>query len=169
MFFKGAQVAETVKETKAQRAERLKAAINPWAAYAEIERFGREGWGSIPPEWLNTYFRWWGIYTQGDGVGAVGGKGGEGKAVPYFMLRIRIPNGQLFSHQLRMIARFAERSARGQADITVRENVQLHWVPIEDLPDLLESLWRSGLTTMGTRSEERRVGKECRSRWSPYH
>jgi hypothetical protein len=89
------------------------------------------------------------VYTQGDGIGAVGGKGGEGKAVPYFMVRIRIPNGQLFSHQLRTIAGFAER-ARGQADITVRENFQLHWVPIEDLPDLLESLWRSGLTSMGT-------------------
>src|SRR6185436_8163778 len=92
----------------------------------------------------------WGVYTQGDGIGAVGGKGGEGKAVPYFMVRIRIPNGQLFSHQLRMIAGFAERSARGIADVTVRENIQLHWMPIEVLPDLLESLWRAGLTTMGT-------------------
>src|SRR3989441_1009833 len=142
--------ADAPKETKAQRAERLKRAVNPWEQLEAIRRFAREGYQSIPAAWLNTYFRWWGVYTQGDGIGAVGGKGGEGKAVPSFMVRIRIPNGQLFSHQLRMIARFAERSARGQADITVRENVQLHWVPIEDLPDLLESLWRSGLTTMGT-------------------
>ena len=88
-------MSEAVKETKAQRVERLKRELNPWAAYAEIERFAREGFESIPAEWLNTYFRWWGIYTQGDGVGAVGGKGGEGSAVPYFMLRIRIPNGIL--------------------------------------------------------------------------
>src|SRR3989441_1871586 len=142
--------ADAPKETTAQRAERLKRAVNPWEQLEAIRRFAREGYKSIPAAWLNTYFRWWGVYTQGDGIGAVGGKGGEGKAVPSFMVRIRIPNGQLFSHQLRMIARFAERSARGQADITVRENVQLHWVPIEDLPDLLESLWRSGLTTMGT-------------------
>jgi len=138
------------KETKAQRAERLKGELNPWEQLEAIRRFAREGYQSIPAAWLNTYFRWWGCYTQGDGLGAVGGKGGEGKAVPYFMVRIRIPNGQLFSHQLRMIADFAERSARGVADITVRENIQLHWVPIEDLPDLLESLWRAGLTTMGT-------------------
>src|SRR5229473_7135569 len=105
-------------ETKAQRVERLKRELNPWAAYSEIVRFAREGFEAIPAEWLGTYFRWWGIYTQGDGVGAVGGKGGEGKAVPYFMLRIRIPNGQLFSHQLRLIAGFAERSARGIADVT---------------------------------------------------
>jgi sulfite reductase (ferredoxin) len=138
------------KETKAQRAERLKREINPWEHLEEIRRFAREGYQSIPAAWLNTYFRWWGVYTQGDGIGAVGGKGGEGKAVPYFMVRIRIPNGQLFSHQLRVIAGFAERSARGVADITVRENIQLHWVPVEVMPDLLENLWRVGLTTMGT-------------------
>src|SRR6267378_1596630 len=149
MFFKGAQVAETVKETKAQRAERLKAAINPWAAYTEIERFGREGWDSIPPEWLNTYFRWWGIYTQGDGVGAVGGKGGEGKAVPYLMLRIRIPNGLLTSRQLTTIADVAERYARGVADITVRQNIQLHWIRIEDLPAVIRALSDVGITTLG--------------------
>jgi len=148
-IFRGAQVAEMVKETKAQRAERLKAAINPWAAHAEIERFGREGWDSIPPEWLNTYFRWWGIYTQGDGVGAVGGKGGEGKAVPYLMLRIRIPNGLLTSRQLATIADVAERYARGVADITVRQNIQLHWIRIEDLPAVIRALSDVGITTLG--------------------
>jgi sulfite reductase (ferredoxin) len=137
-------------ETKAQRVERLKREVNPWLAYPEIVRFAREGLDSIPPEWRNTYFRWWGIYTQGDGVGAVGGKGGEGNAVPYFMVRIRIPNGFLFSHQLRTIADLAERHARGIADLTVRQNVQLHWVPIEALPDLFERLWLCGLGTMGT-------------------
>src|SRR5260370_36234625 len=74
-------MSEPMQETKAQRAERLKGALNPWAAYAEIERFARDGFDSIPPEWLNTYFRWWGIYTQGDGVGAVGGTGREGQAL----------------------------------------------------------------------------------------
>ena len=142
-------MAETAKETKAQRAERLKAAINPWAAQAEIERFGREGWDSIPPEWLNTYLRWWGIYTQGDGVGAVGGKGGEGKAVPYLMLRIRIPNGLLTSRQLTTIADVAERYARGVADITVRQNIQLHWIRIEDLPAVIRALSDVGITTLG--------------------
>jgi sulfite reductase (ferredoxin) len=152
-WVRGAEVAPAPaapKETKAQRAERLKRETNPWEQLELIRRFAREGYQSIPAAWLNTYFRWWGVYTQGDGIGAVGGKGGEGKAVPSFMVRIRIPNGQFFSHQLRTIARFVDRSARGQADISVRENIQLHWVPIEDLPDLLENLLRTGLTTMGT-------------------
>src|SRR5881396_2216081 len=136
-------------ETKAQRVERLKRELNPWEAYAEIQRFAREGWDAIPPEWLGTYFRWWGIYTQGDGVGAVGGKGGEGKATRHFMVRIRIPNGQLEAHQLRTIAGLAERYARGIADITVRQNIQLHWVTLESLPDVFQTLWRTGITTMG--------------------
>jgi len=146
----GGTMSEAVRETKAQRAERLKRELNPWEAYSEIVRFAREGYSAIPAEWLNTYLRWWGVYTQGDGAGVVGGKGGEGRAVPYFMVRIRLPNGILFSHQLRTIADVAERYARGIGDITVRENIQLHWVRIEDLPTILESLTRCGLTSMGT-------------------
>ena len=138
-----------VKETKAQRVERLKREKNPWECLAEIRRFAQEGYESIPPEWLGTYFRWWGVYTQGDGAGAVGGKGGEGKAVPYFMVRIRIPNGILRARQLRTIAGLAARYARGVVDITVRQNIQLHWVTIEALPELLAGLWQAGLTTMG--------------------
>ena len=139
---------EEVRETKAQRAERLKRELNPWEAYDAIVRFSRDGHASIPAEWA-TYFRWWGIYAQGDGVGAVGGVGGEGKATPYFMIRIRIPNGILASQQLRTIADLAERHARGIADVTVRQNIQLHWVTIEDLPSLMQALWRSGLTSLG--------------------
>jgi sulfite reductase (ferredoxin) len=139
----------TNTETKVQRVERLKREKNPWEALEEIRRFAREGFDSIPPEWVGTYLRWWGVYTQGDGAGVLGGKGGEGKALPYFMVRIRIPNGQLHSHQLRTIADVTERHARGRADITVRQNIQLHWVTIESLPNLLESLGRAGLNTMG--------------------
>jgi len=69
-------MSDAVKETKAQRVERLKRELNPWDAYADIQRFAREGWDSVPPEWFSAYFRWWGIYSQGDGVGAIGGKGG---------------------------------------------------------------------------------------------
>ena len=86
----------------------------------------------------------WGVYTQGDGNGVTGGKGGEGLSVPYFMVRIRIPNGILLSHQVRAIADVAAKYARGLIDITVRQNIQLHWVRIEDLPDLLEQSMAGG-------------------------
>ena len=140
-------MAEAKKETKAQRVERLKREKNPWDGLEEIRRFAREGRDSIPPEWIGTYFRWWGIYTQGDGAGAVGGTGGEGKSTPYFMVRLRVPGGNLTSQQVRTIADVTERFGGGTADITVRQNIQLHWVTIEALPELLETLWRAGLTT----------------------
>jgi sulfite reductase (ferredoxin) len=136
------------KETKAQKVERLKKEKNPWECFDEIRQFAQKGYASIPEEWLKTYFRWWGVYTQGDGVGAIGGKGGEGKAVPYFMVRIRISDGFLMSHQLRTIVNLAEKYARGIGDLTVRQNIQLHWVTIEALPDLLEELFHCGLMTM---------------------
>ncbi|HET6933632.1 MAG TPA: nitrite reductase, partial [Candidatus Angelobacter sp.] len=149
------------KETKAQRIERLKRETNPWERLDEIRQFARKGFDAITPEWLGTYFRFWGVYTQGDGAGATGGTGGEGKAVPYFMVRIRVPNGLLLSHQVRAIALAAERYAKGVADITVRQNVQLHWVRIEDIPDLLELLWRAGLTTMGACGDDTRNITGC--------
>jgi sulfite reductase (ferredoxin) len=138
-----------VKETKAQRVERLKRSKNAWERFDEIREFARLGIDSVPPEWKGTYFRSWGIYTQGDGVGVVGGANGEGKSVPYFMVRIRIPNGLLTSEQARVIADLSEQHGRGVADLTVRQNVQLHWVAIESLPAVLERLWSVGLTTTG--------------------
>jgi len=150
-----------VKESKAQRVERLKREQNPWEGLEEIRRFAREGFASIPPEWIGTYFRWWGVYTQGDGAGVIGGKGGEGKAIPYFMVRIRIPNGLLESDQLRAIASVSEKYGRGTADLTVRQNIQLHWVTIEALPEVLDELWRAGLTTMGSCGDDTRNITGC--------
>jgi sulfite reductase (ferredoxin) len=137
------------KETKAQRIERLKREKLAWDHLDEIREFARKGRASIPPEWLGTYFRSWGIYTQGDGAGVVGGVNGEGKATEFFMVRIRIPNGILTSEQVRVLADLSESYGRGVADITVRQNVQLHWVSIEAIPDLIEKLQAAGLTTTG--------------------
>ena len=144
----GTEPNSSLKETAAQRTERLKREKNPWEALEEIREFARKGRESVPAHW-SLYFRWWGIYTQGDGVGAVGGQGGEGKSTPYFMLRIALPNGLLRSHQLRVIADLAERNARGVTDITVRQNIQLHWLTIESLPEVVEALNAAGLTTKG--------------------
>jgi sulfite reductase (ferredoxin) len=138
-----------VKETKAQKVERLKREKFAWERLDEIREFARQGHGSIPPEWLGTYFRTWGIYTQGDGLGVVGGKSGEGNATQYFMVRIRIPNGLLTSAQARELAAISEDYGRGVADVTVRQNIQLHWVTIENIPDLIERLEKIGLTTTG--------------------
>ena len=137
------------KETRAQKVERLKRSKNPWEAFAEIKAFARTGRSSVLPEWANLYLKWWGIYTQGDGAGAIGGQGGEGKAGEYFMMRIGLPNGLLRSTQLRKIAEIAERYGRSLADITVRQNIQLHWLTIEDIPEIMEALAAEGLGPKG--------------------
>ena len=137
------------KETKAQKVERLKRSKNPWEAFEEIKAFAHSGRASVLPEWANLYFKWWGIYTQGDGAGAIGGQGGEGKATEYFMMRIGLPNGLLRSSQLRKIADLSTRYARSLADITVRQNIQLHWLSIGAIPDVMEALAAEGLGPKG--------------------
>ena len=138
-----------INETKAQRAERLKREKNPWEAFDEVRAFARAGRSSVVPEWASLYFKWWGIYTQGDGVGATGGKGGEGLASDYFMMRIAIPNGILSASQLRVIAQITKKYARNLADITVRQAIQLHWLTIESLPEVVDALTAVGLSPLG--------------------
>jgi sulfite reductase (ferredoxin) len=137
-----------VKETKAQKTERLKLAKNPWEAWEEVRQFAREGWDSIPSDWA-LYFRWWGVYSQGDGKGVTGGSGGEGKATEYFMMRIALPNGILTSAQLRVIAEVTKKHANNLADITTRQNIQLHWLTIKDLVEVVDALNTVGLSTKG--------------------
>src|SRR5258708_38163689 len=96
-----------IKETKAQRVERLKREKNPWAALDELRAFAVKGVDHIPPEWLGTYLRWWGDYTPGDGGGVLSGKRGEGKSAPQFMERIREPNGLSLAHPVRPNAEVA--------------------------------------------------------------
>jgi sulfite reductase (ferredoxin) len=137
------------KETKAQKVERLKREKNPWNAWDEVRQFAREGRDSVLPEWTGTYFKWWGVYTQGDGVGVTGGVGGEGKASEYFMMRIGLPNGMLTAKQLHVIADITAKYARGIADITTRQNIQLHWLTIESLPEVVDALTAIGLSPKG--------------------
>lgn len=142
-------VAKVAKETKAQKVERLKLEKNPWDAWEEVRQFAREGRESVLPEWAGVYFKWWGIYTQGDGLGVTGGSAGEGKASEYFMMRIGIPNGLLTSHQMQVIADLTAKYARGVGDITTRQNIQLHWLTIQDLPEVVDRLTEIGLSPKG--------------------
>ena len=137
------------KETKAQKAERLKIAKNPWESWDEVRQYAREGRSAVPQEWGEFYFKWWGVYSQGDGLGVTGGKDGVGKATEYFMMRIGLPNGLLSSHQLRVIGDLTKKYARNLADITTRQNIQLHWLTIESLPEVVDALTEIGLSPKG--------------------
>src|SRR5580692_539745 len=162
-----ASAAPVIKETKAQKSERLKLAKNPWNAWDEVRKFAEQGRDSVLAEWAGTYFKWWGIYTQGDGVGATGGVGGEGKATEFFMMRIGLPNGILTSPQLRVIGELTKKYARNLADITTRQNIQLHWLTIEALPEVVDALTAVGLSPKGACGDVVRNVTGC-STWCSY-
>jgi sulfite reductase (ferredoxin) len=144
-----AAVTTPAKETKAQKSERLKLQKNPWEAWEEVRRYAREGRTSLPPEWAEFYMKWWGVYTQGDGAGVTGGVGGVGKATEYFMMRIGMPNGLLTSRQLRVIGELTVKHARNLADITTRQNIQLHWLTIDSLVETIDALTEVGMSPKG--------------------
>ncbi|GAC1323773.1 MAG: sulfite reductase SirA [Mycobacteriales bacterium] len=112
--------------------------------------YSRRGFNSIDGADLRGRFRWWGLYTQrkpGIGGGQTGVLEPEEIEDSYFMLRVRIPGGQLSSEQLQAIAAIAQTYGRDVADITDRQNVQLHWIRIEDVPAIWTALEAVGLST----------------------
>jgi sulfite reductase (ferredoxin) len=141
--------APPAKETKAQKSERLKTQKNPWEAWDEVRQYAREGRSTLPAEWAEFYMKWWGVYTQGDGAGVTGGSGGVGKATEYFMMRIGMPNGLLTSRQLRVIGELTKKHARNLADITTRQNIQLHWLTIDSLVETIDALTEIGMSPKG--------------------
>jgi sulfite reductase (ferredoxin) len=143
------------KETATQRVERIKRERPSWSILEDIRRYAREGFDSIPEDDLNVRFRAWGLYTQGDGAGV------RGDAVRYFMLRVRTPNGALTAAMVRAVADISERYARGTLDITNRQNFQLHWLRIEDIPTIWETLDAVGWTSMGSCGDNTRTVTGC--------
>jgi sulfite reductase (ferredoxin) len=129
-----------------------------------IDIYSRYGFDSIDPADLRGRFRWYGLYTQRK-PGIDGGKTAllepEELDDRYFMLRIRIDGGQLSQSQLRVIGDISTRYARGTADLTDRQNIQLHWVQIEDVPAIWEALESVGLSTMEACGDTPRVMLGC--------
>ncbi|MEU7433994.1 nitrite/sulfite reductase [Streptomyces sioyaensis] len=112
--------------------------------------YSKAGFDSIDPNDLRGRMRWWGLYTQRK-PGIDGGKTAilepEELEDKYFMLRVRVDGGRLSVAQLRVIGEISEQYARGTADITDRQNIQLHWIRIEDVPAIWEKLEAVGLST----------------------
>ena len=65
----------------------------------------------------------------------------------YAMVRIKIPAGQIYPHQLEKIAQLSEMYSIGSAHVSTRENVQLHWVVLEDVSEIMHGLTDVGLTS----------------------
>jgi sulfite reductase (ferredoxin) len=116
-----------------------------------VNRYAHLGFDSIDPSDLRGRFRWWGLYTQ-RAPGIDGGRTGalEDNEIEdsYFMMRVRIPGGQLSADQLRTVAGIAKEYGRDLADVTDRQNVQYHWIRIEDVPAIWERLEEAGLSSI---------------------
>ncbi|CAL9568891.1 nitrite/sulfite reductase [Streptomyces sp. enrichment culture] len=112
--------------------------------------YSKAGFDSIDPNDLRGRMRWWGLYTQRR-PGIDGGKTAvlepEELDDEFFMLRVRIDGGRLTTRQLRVIGEISQEFARGTADITDRQNIQYHWIRIEDVPEIWRRLEEVGLST----------------------
>ncbi|MDT4997200.1 MAG: hypothetical protein QOD45_1268 [Pseudonocardiales bacterium] len=122
------------------------------------------GFAGIDPADLRGRFRWYGLYTQRR-PGIPGGKTATLEPVELedelFMLRIRVDGGALTSEQLRVVADTATTYGRDLADVTDRQNVQLHWIRIEDVPAIWRSLEAVGLSTTEACGDTPRVMLGC--------
>jgi sulfite reductase (ferredoxin) len=116
-----------------------------------LNRYAPGGFASIDPADLRGRFRWWGLYTQrrpGIGGGRTGALDDADIEDQYFMMRVRIPGGQLSADQLAVVAGIARDYGRDLADITDRQNVQYHWIRIEDVPEIWQRLESAGLSSL---------------------
>jgi sulfite reductase (ferredoxin) len=116
-----------------------------------VNRYAHLGFDSIDPSDLRGRFRWWGLYTQ-RAPGIEGGRTGalqdDQLEDSFFMMRVRIPGGQLTADQLRTVAGIAKEYGRDLADVTDRQNVQYHWIRIEDVPAIWDRLEEAGLSSI---------------------
>jgi sulfite reductase (ferredoxin) len=118
---------------------------------ARIESvYAKRGFDSIDPADLRGRMRWWGLYTQRR-PGIDGGRTAvlepEELDDRYFMLRVRIDGGALTTEQLRLVGEISRDHARDTADVTDRQNIQYHWIEIEDMPAIWQKLESNGLLT----------------------
>ncbi|GAB4081672.1 nitrite/sulfite reductase [Modestobacter muralis] len=129
-----------------------------------IDIYSKAGFDSIDPGDLRGRMRWFGLYTQ-RAQGIPGGKTAvlepEELEDRYFMLRARIDGGQLSSDQLRVLASISTDFGRDVADVTDRQNIQYHWIRIEDVPEIWDRLESVGLSTMEACGDTPRTMLNC--------
>jgi len=141
--------------------ERSKKDDHPLNVRARIENiYAHRGFDAIDPGDLRGRFRWFGLYTQRK-PGIDGGRTAtlepEELDDRYFMLRVRIDGGALTTEQLTVLGEISQAYARDTADITDRQNIQYHWIQIEDVPKIWAKLENAGMTTMEACGDSPRV------------
>ena len=141
--------------------EEFKSASDPFDVRKRIETmYSKWGFWSIPPSDLRGRMRWWGLYTQRR-PGIDGGRTAQLEPHQledeFFMLRIRSDGGQLSVTQARMIAGVSRDFARNTADVSDRQNIQVHWIRVEDLPEIFRRVEEVGLFTTEAAGDTPRV------------
>ncbi|OBB86933.1 sulfite reductase [Mycobacterium colombiense] len=131
--------------------EEMKQAGAPLDVRERIETiYAQNGFDSIDKSDLRGRFRWWGLYTQReqgyDGT-FTGDDNAELLEARYFMMRVRCDGGALSAAALRTVGQISTEFARDTADITDRENVQYHWIEVENVPEIWRRLAEVGLQT----------------------
>ncbi|MEV0948425.1 nitrite/sulfite reductase [Rhodococcus sp. NPDC049939] len=131
--------------------EQVKKDDNPLNVRARIENiYSKQGFGSIDKSDLRGRMRWWGLYTQReqgyDGT-YTGDENIDLLEAEYFMMRVRCDGGALNVEQLRTLAGISTDFARDTADLSDRENVQYHWIEVENVPEIWNRLEGVGLKT----------------------
>jgi len=102
----------------------------------DLVRFAREGWKTIGED-DKERLKWVGVFMRRPTPG-------------HAMMRIRTPNGVVTSSQVRLLAQLTRESGRTIADITTRQQLQLRWVTVERVPDIMARLEAAGLTSLQT-------------------
>ncbi|GGC70222.1 nitrite/sulfite reductase [Haloferax sulfurifontis] len=128
--------------------ERWKSEVYGNEIREHLLEFAEQGWDTIPEDERDAWFerfKWWGLYHQRNGQES------------YFMMRIGTPNGVLTPGQTEVVAEVADEYARGPAenpifgngyvDWTTRQSIQLHWIKLEDIPEIFDKLESVGLST----------------------
>jgi ferredoxin-nitrite reductase len=115
--------------------ERLKREKAPLGIRDELPALIAAGYENVAEEDV-VRLQWWGLYHDKPKVGT-------------FMLRIKVPAGQLAPAELRAIGEVSNRYGRGEGELSTRQNVQLHWLELARLPDVFADLERAGVTTAG--------------------
>ncbi|MGK8464006.1 nitrite/sulfite reductase [Nocardia cyriacigeorgica] len=131
--------------------EQSKKDDNPLNVRARIENiYSKTGFDGIDKGDLRGRFRWWGLYTQReqgyDGT-YTGDENIDLLEAKYFMMRVRCDGGALNVAQLRTIGEISTEFARDTADLSDRENVQYHWIEVENVPEIWRRLEQVGLHT----------------------
>jgi ferredoxin-nitrite reductase len=128
--------------------EQLKVVKDGLDVLQDIPVYAEKGFASIPEDDF-TRLKWFGVYRQ------------KPKESGYFMLRLKIPGGQFDAKQLDAIASLAEDYGHGFADITTRQTFQMHWLRIEQFPDIFKRLGAVGMTTSGACGDDTRNVVGC--------